>query len=43
MGTLNTVELKAFAPAKDFDQSKHFYQDLGFAIRWSDETLAYIV
>jgi hypothetical protein len=27
MGTLNTIELKAFVPAKDFELSKQFYQE----------------
>ena len=30
MSNLKAIELKAFVPAKDFDLSKHFYQDLGF-------------
>ena len=42
MATLNTVELKAFVPAKDFELSKEFYQDLGFTIPWSDSALAYL-
>lgn len=42
MGTLSTIELKAFVPAKDFALSKQFYQDLGFTIRWSDDDLAYM-
>jgi uncharacterized glyoxalase superfamily protein PhnB len=42
MGTLNTVELKAFVPAKDFALSKQFYQDLGFTMSWSDNDLAYM-
>ena len=40
MGTLNTLELKAFVPAKDFELSKRFYQDLGFVLRSSDDDLA---
>lgn len=36
MSTLNTVEIKAFLPAKDFEASKNFYCDIGF-IKASDE------
>jgi catechol 2,3-dioxygenase-like lactoylglutathione lyase family enzyme len=39
---LKTVEFKAFVPARDFAQSKAFYEALGFAIPWSDEHLAYV-
>ena len=42
MGNLTTVEIKAFVPAKDFDRSKRFYQDLGFTVAWSSDDLAYI-
>ena len=35
MPNLRTVEIKAFVPAKDFELSKRFYQDLGF-IKASD-------
>jgi len=42
MGTLNTIELKAFVPARDFELSKQFYQDLGFTMPWSDNDLAYM-
>lgn len=41
MPNLNTVELKAFVPAKDFELSKRFYQALGFTMPWSDDNLAY--
>ncbi|WP_417500020.1 VOC family protein [Methylophaga sp.] len=30
MENLNTVEIKAFIPAKDYDLSKAFYADVGF-------------
>lgn len=30
MRNLNVTEIKAFVPAKDFDKSKKFYQDIGF-------------
>lgn len=36
------VEIKAFVPARDFALSKRFYEELGFEIPWSDETLAYM-
>jgi catechol 2,3-dioxygenase-like lactoylglutathione lyase family enzyme len=39
---LNTVEFKAFVPARDFAQSKAFYEALGFIIPWSDNDLAYV-
>lgn len=29
---LDTVEIKAFVPARDFELSKRFYADLGFQI-----------
>ena len=38
---LRTVEAKAFVPARDFEQSKRFYADLGFALVWSTQDLAY--
>ncbi|NII55622.1 VOC family protein [Luteibacter sp. SG786] len=40
--TLETVEIKAFVPAKDFELSKAFYTDLGFEVAFSDDSLAYI-
>lgn len=36
MSTLEAVEIKAFVPARDFELSKQFYQDLGFTVAWSD-------
>ena len=42
MPELTAIEIKAFVPAKDFELSKRFYQDLGFAVAWSTEALAYI-
>jgi hypothetical protein len=30
MSDMTTVEAKAFVPSRDFEQSKKFYQDLGF-------------
>ena len=40
--TLETVEIKAFVPARDFELSKAFYVDLGFEVAFSDENLAYL-
>ena len=42
MGNLTAIEIKAFVPAKDFQLSKKFYQDLGFTVSWSSDHLAYI-
>ena len=39
---LNTVEIKAFVPAKDFELSQRFYQTLGFRMPWCDDDLAYL-
>lgn len=39
---LNTVEIKAFVPARDMELSLAFYQAIGFEIPFSDETLAYV-
>jgi len=39
---LETVEIKAFVPARDFALSKQFYQDLGFELAWSSENMAYL-
>lgn len=39
---LQTVEIKAFVPARDFELSKQFYRDLGFSIPWSSDELAYL-
>ncbi|MGN6513822.1 MAG: VOC family protein [Lysobacteraceae bacterium] len=39
---LDTVEIKAFVPARDFAASKAFYQALGFAVPWSSDDLAYV-
>ncbi len=37
---LDTVEIKAFVPARDFELSKRFYEDLGFSVAWSSDDLA---
>jgi uncharacterized glyoxalase superfamily protein PhnB len=39
---LQTVEIKAFVPAKNFELSKRFYQDLGFSMESSTDDVAYI-
>lgn len=40
--TMETVEIKAFVPARDFELSLRFYADLGFTIPWSSADLAYL-
>jgi catechol 2,3-dioxygenase-like lactoylglutathione lyase family enzyme len=42
MSNLRSIEVKAFVPARDFDLSKRFYEDLGFEVAWSSEDLAYL-
>jgi catechol 2,3-dioxygenase-like lactoylglutathione lyase family enzyme len=39
--TLNTIELKAFIPARDFNLSKQFYQDVGFVLASDSDGVAY--
>ena len=39
---LTAVEIKAFVPAMDLEQSKQFYLALGFEVPWSSEDLAYV-
>ena len=34
------LELNAFVPARDFDLSKRFYADLGFALLWESADIA---
>ena len=41
MANLNTVELKTFVPAKEFNLCKNFYQDLGFTKASELEGIAY--
>jgi hypothetical protein len=42
MSSQDTIELKAFLPAKDFDLSKQFYQDIGFTLaNTASDYLAY--
>ena len=38
---LKSVEIKAFVPAKDFELSKRFYQDLGFHMASDGDGIAY--
>lgn len=38
---LQVVEVKAFVPAKDFELSKRFYQDLGFTMASDGDGVAY--
>lgn len=39
---METIEIKAFVPARDFELSKRFYSDLGFTVAYSSEDLAYL-
>lgn len=39
---METIEIKAFVPSRDFELSKRFYRDLGFNIPWSSDELAYL-
>ena len=41
MNNLNTVEIKAFVPAKDFKVSKQFYTDIGFTKASDSDGIAY--
>jgi len=41
MENLNTVEIKSFVPAKDFECSKSFYQLIGFEMASEFEGIAY--
>lgn len=41
MPNLRAVEIKAFVPAKDFEQSKRFYQDMGFTKASDSDGIAY--
>jgi len=42
MANLKAIELKAFVPAKDFELSKRFYQDVGFTLASDTEGVAYL-
>jgi uncharacterized glyoxalase superfamily protein PhnB len=41
MSNLRVTEVKAFVPARDFELSKRFYQDLGFAMASEGGGVAY--
>ncbi len=41
MPNLNTVEIKAFVPAKDYALSKRFYTDMGFTLASDGGGVAY--
>jgi catechol 2,3-dioxygenase-like lactoylglutathione lyase family enzyme len=41
MANLATVELKALVPAKDYERSKRFYQDVGFTLASDGDGIAY--
>jgi uncharacterized glyoxalase superfamily protein PhnB len=41
MPNLSVVEVKAFVPAKDFELSKRFYQDIGFKMASDGGGVAY--
>lgn len=36
-----SIEIKAFVPAKDYELSKRFYQDMGFAMASEGGGVAY--
>ena len=40
--TMETVEIKAFVPPKDFQLSKAFYLDLGFELGFCSDNMAYL-
>ena len=40
METPKSLELKAFVPAKNFQESKQFYKALGFEMSWEGEKVA---
>jgi len=42
MSNLDVIEIKAFIPAKDFELSKCFYQDVGFKLASSGGGIAYL-
>jgi catechol 2,3-dioxygenase-like lactoylglutathione lyase family enzyme len=39
---MDTIEIKTFLPAQDFDLSKRFYLDLGFTMAWGSDEMAYL-
>ena len=38
---LRVTEIKAFVPAKDFEKSRQFYQDIGFTMASNTDGIAY--
>jgi len=40
MGSLTTLDLRAFIPSKDFALSKAFYEAMGFTKTWEDGGMA---
>jgi catechol 2,3-dioxygenase-like lactoylglutathione lyase family enzyme len=42
VANLDAIEIKTFVPTKDFEQSKQFYQDLGFTLCWAQPDMAYL-
>jgi hypothetical protein len=40
MGSLATLDLRAFVPSKDFGTSKAFYEALGFTKGWEGDGMA---
>ncbi|MBV9066643.1 MAG: VOC family protein [Methylobacteriaceae bacterium] len=42
MADMESIEIKAFVPARDFELSKQFYRDMGFDLAWSSGDLAYL-
>jgi hypothetical protein len=41
LANLRVTEIKAFVPAKDFELSQQFYQDLGFTMASAGDGVAY--
>ncbi len=41
MPDLRVIEVKAFVPARDFERSKRFYQDIGFTLASDGGGVAY--
>jgi len=40
--SMETIEIKAFLPSRDFALSRQFYIDLGFTVAWGEEGMAYL-
>lgn len=39
---MSIIQIRTFLPSKDFETSKQFYKDLGFAITWENHQMAEI-